>query len=212
MNTAQASARQTRAEKNAATSAALLAAAAETFAERGYEATSMDEIAQRVGLSKGALYYRYRSKEDLFLALLDERVAGYVAQLGGADRPEAAADEGWAGLAEHFRDVVREGVWPRLYLEFVAYATRSSRAREELGKRTRALRRAMERALEAQVARAGGELPVPAKDVALLISALGNGLALERLADPRAVPDRAFVELPGLLISALAHQPKEKRS
>src|SRR5213076_3128448 len=70
-----------RAAKNAATTAALLGAAAETFAERGFEAARMDEIAERVGLSKGALYYRYKSKEDLFLALLDERCEAYTRQL-----------------------------------------------------------------------------------------------------------------------------------
>src|SRR5213076_3214417 len=102
-----------RAAKNAATTAALLGAAAETFAERGYEAATMDEIADRVGLSKGALYYRYKTKEDLFLALLDERCARYVAEL------ERTPTVGWGAFADQFLAGVREGTWPRLYFEFV---------------------------------------------------------------------------------------------
>src|SRR4051794_22994211 len=185
----------TRAEKNAATTSALLDAAAQAFAERGFEATTMDVIAERVGLSKGALYYRYRTKEDLFLALLDERCAAYVAEL------DRLSTHGWAALAEHFRAVVREGSWPRLFLEFVSYASRHPRARRQLVKRTRALRAALARAIERQAAESGVELPVAAADIALALNALGNGLALERVADPRGVADRAFFELPALVLA-----------
>src|SRR3954466_13754329 len=98
-----------RAEKNAATTAALLGAAAETFAARGYEAATMDEIAERVGFSKGALYYRYKTKEDLFLALLDERCAAYVAQLDGAASPGAGSNV----LSEQFLAALRQRRRPR---------------------------------------------------------------------------------------------------
>jgi AcrR family transcriptional regulator len=160
----------------------------------------MDEIAERVGLSKGALYYRYKTKEDLFLALLDERCAAYLERLerpGGAGTSPAAD---WAAVSEHFLQVVREGSWPRLFFEFVAYSSRSPRARRQLVKRTRALRAAITRLVEDQAANAGAELPIAAKDIALAMTAMANGLALERLADPPSVPDRAFAELPGLII------------
>src|SRR4051794_22957237 len=121
MKTAPPLSKTTRAQKNAATTEALLTAAAQAFAERGYEATTMEQIAERVGLSKGALYYRYRSKEDLFLALLDERCAAYIAQL------EQTPAAGWGAFAEQFLAIVREGTWPRLFFEFVAYASRRPR-------------------------------------------------------------------------------------
>ena len=46
----------------------------QVFAERGYRDASMDEIVGRAGYSKGALYWHFSSKEDLFFALLEERV------------------------------------------------------------------------------------------------------------------------------------------
>src|SRR3954454_16947033 len=199
--------RSKRAEKNAATTAALLRAAAATFAERGYEAATMDEIAERVGLSKGALYYRYKTKEDLFLALVDERCAAYVAQLDSAASPGA----GWNALSEQFLAVLREGSWPRLFFEFVSYAARNARARRRLVTRTRALRGAFERAVARQAELARTELPIPAADVALAITALGNGLALERLADPSSVPDRVFTDLPALLIAGVAARSQARR-
>jgi AcrR family transcriptional regulator len=193
-----------RAVKNAATTAALLDAAAETFARRGFEATTMDEIAERVGLTKGALYYRYKSKEDLFIALLDERCRAYIRELDEAFADGASRDAGWSAMAERFLAVVQDEHWPRLFFEFVSYASRSPRAKRELVKRIRALRAALAGVVERQSYEAGVELPISAELVALGISALCNGLAVERLADPNAVPDEAFVEVPALLMSGVA--------
>jgi len=199
-----------RAVKNAATTAALLGAAAETFAQRGFAATTMDEIAERVGLSKGALYYRYKSKEDLFVALLDERCETYLRQLDEAFADGASPDAGWTAMAERFLAVVRDETWPRLFFEFVSYASRSPRAKRELVRRTRGLRAALTDVLERQAREAGIDLPISAQRVALGISAMCNGLAVERLADPRAVPDEAFVEMPALLMLGVGAglQPK----
>ena len=49
----------------------VLDAAAEAFMERGYDATSIDEIAERIGATKGAVYYSYRSKLDIFLGVYE---------------------------------------------------------------------------------------------------------------------------------------------
>jgi AcrR family transcriptional regulator len=59
------------------------------FAERGYESTSIDAIAQRAGLAVGTFYQHYRSKRQLLLALMDELLEK-LSQL--EFRPEAAAD------------------------------------------------------------------------------------------------------------------------
>jgi len=50
----------------------IVAAARTTFAERGYEAATMDDIAAAAGASKGALYHHFATKEDLFRAMLDD--------------------------------------------------------------------------------------------------------------------------------------------
>lgn len=49
----------------------LLDAAASAFVERGYDASSVDDIAADVGVTKGAVYYSYRSKMDLFLGVCE---------------------------------------------------------------------------------------------------------------------------------------------
>src|SRR5437763_5333664 len=52
----------------------LLDAALEVFARRGYRDAGVDEIAAEAGYSKGALYWNFSGKEDLLMALLEERV------------------------------------------------------------------------------------------------------------------------------------------
>ena len=51
------------------TRAHLLAAAAEVFAERGFQRATLDQIADAAGFSKGAVYSNFASKDELFLAL-----------------------------------------------------------------------------------------------------------------------------------------------
>jgi AcrR family transcriptional regulator len=53
-----------RSDKNG--NAELLAAAAECFMEQGFHATSIDDVARRLGATKGRIYHYYRSKTDLF--------------------------------------------------------------------------------------------------------------------------------------------------
>lgn len=72
----------------------ILDVASELFAERGYDATSLREIAARLGITKAALYYHFRSKDDILRALLEPMVE-IVGQL--VEQLEAAGDvEGWA--------------------------------------------------------------------------------------------------------------------
>src|SRR3954447_14766290 len=88
---------------------ALLAAALRVFASRGYGQAGVDEIAAAAGYSKGALYWHFSGKEDLLLALLEERVDApmreMVAQLEAApaeqDMSVEASREFGLRLAEH---------------------------------------------------------------------------------------------------------------
>src|SRR5215471_3335219 len=55
----------------------VLAAAIDCFARHGYQGTSIDRIAREVGVTKGALYYHFRDKEDLLFAAVTERVGEF---------------------------------------------------------------------------------------------------------------------------------------
>jgi len=72
----------------------ILAVASELFIEQGYDATSLREIADRLGFTKAALYYHFQSKDEILLALLapsETVIEDFAARL------EATRDvEGWA--------------------------------------------------------------------------------------------------------------------
>lgn len=68
------------------TKAEIRSVALELFARQGFEKTSLREIAERLGVTKAALYYHYPSKNDLLLALVDplhEDMAALFARFGG---------------------------------------------------------------------------------------------------------------------------------
>jgi AcrR family transcriptional regulator len=64
--------RRTQADRSASTIAALINAARELFAEQGFAATSRDQIAQRAGVTRGALYHHFESKTAVAAAVVAE--------------------------------------------------------------------------------------------------------------------------------------------
>src|SRR5919199_6166892 len=71
--------RRTQAQRREATRAALIAAARELFAARGYAGVGTEEIVQRAGVTRGALYHHFPGKHDLFEAVY-ERVERELAE------------------------------------------------------------------------------------------------------------------------------------
>src|SRR5499426_4926941 len=59
----------------------LTMAAIDCFARFGYQGTSIDRIARAAGVTKGAIYYHFRDKEDLLFAAVKDRVGGFEQQV-----------------------------------------------------------------------------------------------------------------------------------
>ncbi|MGX7706205.1 TetR/AcrR family transcriptional regulator [Methylobacterium sp. Gmos1] len=73
--------------------ARLIAVATQLFMEHGFDATSIDAVAQGAGVSKPTLYARYRDKRALFAAVLEERIREWLAPLSAAAEAQAAERE-----------------------------------------------------------------------------------------------------------------------
>lgn len=58
-------------EEAEATRQAILQSALDTFCEKGYSKTTFDEIAKRINLTKGAVYWHFRNKPDVIAALIN---------------------------------------------------------------------------------------------------------------------------------------------
>ena len=79
--------------------------ALELFAEQGYEKTSLREIAERLGVTKAALYYHFKSKEDIVHSLTDDYFAEIDALLDWAkDQPRT--DESRREILDRYVGIV----------------------------------------------------------------------------------------------------------
>jgi AcrR family transcriptional regulator len=77
-------AKRTQAQRTEATTAALVDAARELFARDGYEATSLDAVAARAGMTKGAVYHHFDGKRQLFEAVFSREIDGMTTPLATA--------------------------------------------------------------------------------------------------------------------------------
>jgi AcrR family transcriptional regulator len=185
--------------------AALLEAAAEAFAELGFRDASVDEIARRAGYSKGAVYWHFAGKEELFFALLEERVDRPTREM--IELLESAPPEQDMGpeASRRFVELLRsERALLLLRHEYWSQAVRDPKLRARYAKRQAKLRKALGKALLTRVEHLGGPAdPEIAERMATVAMSLANGLAQERLVDPAAVPDDLLGEVMVLLYAGL---------
>ena len=182
----------------------ILAAATEVFLERGFGGASVDEIAAAAGFSKGAVYSNFEDKDALFLALVDEEFAWRLDQLRAA--LEDAPDDPHAGAEVAGRSMIRALAAHQdlhvLFSEFRVHADRSPDTRRRFAQRRSEIRTTLAETVAAYADRAGVELTMPPEHLATVLLALTNGLALERLGQPEAVPDELFGEVIATLFRA----------
>lgn len=183
----------------------LLDAALAEFKERGYAGTSLQAVARRAGLTKGAIYWSFRDKQDLFLSLVHERLDVPVRELmritEDAPPDTETAPEVSRGMAEL---TCSQPELLLLMFEHWSMAVRDPDLRDGFSRRQAELRNAMARALEARHATTGVPLTYPADRLATGILCLGAGIAMEALVDPDATPDELFGEILALIYDGLA--------
>ena len=191
----------TRDEKKARTRRRLLDAAAEVFAHRGFAATSLDEVAEVAGFSKGAVYSNFAGKEDLFLSVLDEHVTRQMLDIRGDIDVTRSAGEQVMEAGQRFMDLFqRERAWYLLSFEFLVYAARNPEFQVEFAARQRAQRAAVVAMLEENAAAMAIPMSLPPERMAVALEALANGIAFAKLADEQGVPDDLVGELFAVLV------------
>ena len=199
--------RESRAQRQARTRAELLATGAKVFARRGYDGASVEEIAEEAGYSHGAVYSNFDGKADLFLAVFEEYMAERARELAAtqidlaADAPlearaRALADQWMERFASDRESFV-------LHMEFIAHAGRDPELAGRFGSRSAALREAISRYIAEYQEEAGIELALPPDDLALVLRALGIGLAVEALVSPDSVREDLYGDFVELLVTLL---------
>ncbi len=210
--------RMSRAERQDQTRALLLAAAERVFTRQGFHETSVDQIAEEAGFSKGAVYSNFDGKDELFLGVLerrwDSRAIGVEQRI---DPTKPVADQA-RDAGDAFNDVLRDDPdWSLLLLEFAAHAARHPEVRDRFAARNRHVRQAMADLIESHLDALGLVSPVSTDQLAMILHALGTGIILEQMSDPDGVDTETFgtalsLMFAGLVASNAAPTPRRSRT
>ena len=165
---------------------ALVSSAGELFAERGFHAASLDEIAERAGFTRGAIYSNFENKEELFFAVLERHVntsleafARLIDQHGGPGTVDTSA------LAKTWRESADDEQWAALSLEFSLYALRNPEVRERRVAQEHKLRDVMVQFVTDMTEGSGISFKIPIEDLIALMDGASFGLTLRALLDPK---------------------------
>lgn len=178
--------------KRERTRAALLDAAREVIREKGYDRTTMEDVAARAGMTTGAIYGNFRNRDELLVSLGEAYWAPVVPRLApGATFADAMQALAAASLSAV--DARRPYVVGRL--TGVAYTL----GNEELRARVRQITQdSYELGAEWLRSFDARELPMPAHLLIVVLHAMIEGLVLQRLLTPELCPDEVFHEAFGI--------------
>jgi AcrR family transcriptional regulator len=183
----------------------LLTAAETCFVTRGFHATSVDEVAERAGYTKGAVYSNFASKEDLFFGVYQRRVDHVLIDVvpGLCEvRPERAFD--WFATGTIQRRDSDDG-WLAVFFEFWAHVLRHPELRARFAACHARFLEPLTDGVRQLAEERGRALPsdVTPFQVVLAWNAMEVGLGLERLTQPQDVDVELARRMGWLLLDAI---------
>jgi len=175
-------------DKRARTRAALVEAAAQVIGEKGYERTSLEEVAARAGMTRGAIYGNFSSKDELLLAFVESRWKPATPPL----KPGAPLKEQLRIIA---RTLIRSADERRAMavgaLSFQIYALTHPEMRAQMAAMNAQIYRSMEKGFLRFVRE--DELPMPVGRFIRVLHALSDGLMFARFMEPEQFTDAVIV-------------------
>ncbi len=179
-----------RAEGKARTHEKLLDAAAQVFADRGYGAASVEEIARVADVSVGSIYTHFRSKQKLFVALMDRR---RVEEMGAAEQYLAGGLTAALGsLDEQVRRLADNRYGALLGAEAWLFAVRDESFGADLAEHNRRLGEDLRPLIAAERERRGATWPLTDAEVAQVVLSLFTGMVQHRRLAPSAMADDLY--------------------
>ncbi|MDR0649525.1 MAG: TetR family transcriptional regulator [Synergistaceae bacterium] len=176
-------ARKTR-EEAMETRERLLESAFGIMSEKPFSKVSMNEIAEKIGLSKGAAYWHFKNKNDLLVTLIES-----VCGAGGEEsRPDGSDFESWDDLRLFFREEIKSAIqgdrYKRIHMLMQRKVEWPEEVREKIfsiGKtRAEAQRKMIERGLENMRRNGAIRGDVQAGELAAVMTAIIHGLLISQ--------------------------------
>jgi AcrR family transcriptional regulator len=192
--------RKPKGDKRDRTRAALLDAARRLIREKGYERTTLEEVARRAGMTTGAIYGNFKNRDELFIALGQTYWSPIVPRVApGATFAEAMNAMARAALAAvDERAPVAVG-----RLTGLAYALKTPALRSRVLDVTRD---SYDIGTEWLRGFDPGELPMPPERLVRVLHALIEGLVMQRILTPELCPDEVFYAAFAALAAGSKHE------
>jgi len=187
-------ARLTREQSRERTREHLLEAARVAVARNGYDGTSIADIAEAAGFSKGAFFSNYESKEALLLELLRRHKEQDIATLGRILEVAEQGKDTASALDRYLGDLGDDTNWFRLDIELQLHAARNPAFAADYDALQSRTRSGLAHLIAALFSKAGKRPPASPDDMANLFIALVHGLVLQRR-DPGAAVKLVFESL-----------------
>ena len=175
-------------DKRQRTRAALIEAAAGIIAEKGFDRASLDEICARAGMTRGAFHGNFKSRDELFLAVVESHLRPVSAdfQPGASFRTQMRI-LGLAVVAEARRRAPMAAGAAAFQLYMLTNPEARARTALQQAASYQAMAEGFSRLLEP------GELPMPAGQFVITLDALITGLMYVSYQSPGLLKDEDFV-------------------
>jgi AcrR family transcriptional regulator len=197
-------------ERTRATCRKLLDAAKRIFAQQGFEAARLEDIAAGAGYTRGAFYANFKSKEDIFFALFEEWARERIDSITQDLRRHSDPDEKLGALRTHYAELAKDRRLVLISMEFKLFALRHPEAQSRLRSRHRRIRASFGALLAELMGALGRNIPIAYPAASACLGAVSQGLLLEHLLDPKTVSDGDVRHVLGLFFDSIfqaAHVP-----
>ena len=190
-------------ERTRATRRKLLDAAKLIFAQQGFEAARLEDIAAGAGYTRGAFYANFKSKEDIFFALFEEWVRERIESFTNAVRRHSDPGEKLMALRTHYAELATDRRLVLISMEFKQFALRHPEAHARLRSRHRRIRASFGQLFSEIMDALGRAIPIDYPAASACLGAVSQGLLLEHLLDPKTLSEGDVRQVLGLFFDSI---------
>ena len=121
-------------KKSLQTREELMEQAVAVFCRKGFEQATIAEITSEAGYAKGNFYRHWRSKDQIFLDIMEERLRAYRAARGRKLEQAESAEQAVQVILDFLETIIDDTAWSRGVLEFTTHAFGSEELKEQLNR------------------------------------------------------------------------------
>lgn len=198
-----ANARTRQTERTRVTRRKLLDAAKQVFAQQGFEAARLEDIAAGAGYTRGAFYANFKSKEDIFFAIFEEWVRERIESFTSAARGHSNPVDKLAALRSHYAELATDRRLVLISMEFKLFALRHPEAHARLRGRHRRIRASFGALFSEIMSALGKTILIDYPAASACLGAVSQGLLLEHLLDPKTLSDGDVRQVLGLFFDSI---------